>query len=107
MAAWRYRISLLVLKKNFFNRRREIWYLQAANCNILYLIYQKMYLVTFSGIKQFYKGVSFHPLPHKIFEEKVCKLLSFTRHKSWRSMKLIRTSLNSSLKGQVKVLTTV
>ena len=64
-----------------------------------YLIYQKMYLMTFSGIKQFYKGVPFHPLPHKIFEGKACKLLSFTRHKSWRSMKLIRISLKSSLKG--------
>ena len=63
------------------------------------LIYQKMYLIPFSGIKQFYKGVPFHPLPHKIFEGKACKLLSFTRHKSWRSMKLIRISLKSSLKG--------
>ena len=54
-----------------------------------YLIYQKMYLIPFSGIKQFYKGVPFHPLPHKIFEGKACKLLSFTRHKSWQTMKLM------------------
>ena len=57
------------------------------------LIFQKMYLITFSGIKQFYKGVPFHPLPHKIFEGKVCKLLSFTRHNSCRTMKLMWISL--------------
>ena len=30
MAAWRYEISLQVLKNIFFNTRREISYLQAA-----------------------------------------------------------------------------
>ena len=54
-----------------------------------YLIYQKMYLTTFSGIKQFYKGVPFHPLPHKIFEGKACKfcchLLDTKVGEAWNS----------------------
>lgn len=30
---------------------------------------------TLQGIQQFYQMVPFHPLPHKIFQEKICKLL--------------------------------
>ena len=53
------------------------------------LIYQKMYLIPFSGIKQFCKGVPFHPLPHKIFEGKACKfcchLLDTKVGEAWNS----------------------
>ena len=45
MAAWRYKISLLVLKK-YFSTLEEKFRISARPCNILYIFRTKMSLVS-------------------------------------------------------------